>query len=188
MGVAGEIGKHRFRPGEGRLGVNEPFLALERREMRGEGLGATQALDRAEEGQPACRVGIDERGVTVRYKDYRRNGRARFGTMTLMPNEFIRRFLLHVLPKRFHRIRHYGLLASAGCKANIARAKELMTATIPEINPPAAHDTADPHTTTDYRPPCPCCGGRMIIVEVFARGGVPRAPPAPDAGVSTATP
>ena len=61
MGVAAEIGKHCLRPGEGRLGVDEPVLALERREMRGEGLGATQALDRAEEGQPACRVGIDER-------------------------------------------------------------------------------------------------------------------------------
>jgi len=133
-------------------------------------------------------IALDERGVTFRYKDYRRNGQARYRTMTLSADQFIRRFLLHVLPKRFHRIRHYGLLASAGCKANIARAKELMTATIPEVNPPAAHDTADPHTTTDYRPPCPCCGGRMIIVEVFARGGVPRAPPAPDAGVSTATP
>src|SRR5881392_2374052 len=57
-------------------------------------------------------VSLDERGVTFRYKDYRRNGRARFRTMTLTPNEFIRRFLLHVLPNGFHRIRHYGLLAS----------------------------------------------------------------------------
>ena len=64
----------------------------------------------------------DERGVTFRYKDYRRNGQARYRTMTLSADEFIRRFLLHVLPKGFHRIRHYGLLASAGCKANIARA------------------------------------------------------------------
>jgi len=93
------------------------------------------------------------------------------------PDEFIRRFLLHVLPKGFHRIRHYGLLASAGCKANIARAKELMTAAIPEVDPPTAHNIADPGATTDHRPPCPCCGGRMIIVEVFARGGTPRGPP-----------
>src|SRR6185437_10039332 len=65
-------------------------------------------------------LALDERGVTFRYKDYRRNGRERFRTMTLAPNEFIRRFLLHILPKGFHRIRHYVLLASATCKANIA--------------------------------------------------------------------
>ena len=117
-------------------------------------------------------IALDERGVTFRYKDYRRNRQARYRTMTLTADEFIRRFLLHVLPKGFHRIRHYGLLASAGCKANIARAKELMTAPIPQVNPPAAHDTADMHAgATDHRPPCPCCGGRMIIVKVFARGG-----------------
>jgi hypothetical protein len=66
-------------------------------------------------------IALDERGVTFRYKDYRRNGQARYRTITLSTDEFIRRFLLHVLPKGFHRIRHYGLLASAGCKANIAR-------------------------------------------------------------------
>jgi hypothetical protein len=82
------------------------------------------------------------------------------------------------LPKGFHRIRHYGLLASASCKANIARAKELMAPQMAEVNPPAAHDTADPEaTTTDHHPPCPCCGGRMIIVEVFAPGSTPRGPP-----------
>jgi hypothetical protein len=122
-------------------------------------------------------IALDERGVTFRYKDYRRNGQARYRTMTLAADEFIRRFLLHVLPKGFHRIRHYGLLASAGCKANIARAKELMAAPTPEIDPPAAHDTAYPDAAPD-RPPCPCCGGHMTIVEVFARGGTPRGPPA----------
>ena len=76
-------------------------------------------------------VTLDERGVTFRYKDYRRDGLARYRTMTLAADEFIRRFLLHVLPKGFHRIRHYGLLASAGCKANIARARELIGAPIP---------------------------------------------------------
>jgi hypothetical protein len=128
-------------------------------------------------------VALDERGVTFRYKDYRRDGQARYRTMTLTPGEFIRRFLLHVLPKGFHRIRHYGLLASAGCKANIARAKELMAAPMPQVDPPAAHDTAGPHTTADHRPPCPSCGGRMIIVEVFARGGAPRGPPPSGAGI-----
>ncbi len=122
-------------------------------------------------------VALDERGVTFRYKDYRRNEQARYRTMTLGADEFIRRFLLHVLPKGFHRIRHYGLLASAGGKANIARARQLMAAPMAEVDPPTVHDTADPDPTTDHRPPCPCCGGRMIIVEVFARGGAPRGPP-----------
>jgi hypothetical protein len=129
-------------------------------------------------------IALDERGVTFHYKDYRRNGQARYRTMTLVAGEFIRRFLLHVLPKGFHRIRHYGLLASAGCKTNIARARELMTAPITEVEPPATHDTVDPGAITDHRPPCPCCGGRMIIVEVFARGAAPRGPPS-GAGIRT---
>jgi len=123
-------------------------------------------------------IALDECGVTFRYKHYRRNGLARYCTMRLTADEFIKRFLLHVLPKGFHRIRHYGLLASASCKANIARARQLMAAPMAEVDPPAVHDTADPDATTDYRPPCPCCGGRMIIVEVFARGAAPRGPPA----------
>jgi hypothetical protein len=127
-------------------------------------------------------VALDEGGVTFRYKDYRRSGQARYGTMTLSADEFIRRFLLHVLPKGFHRIRHYGLLASAGCKANIVRAKELIADPMPTAEPTAAHGTADPRPT-DHRPPCPCCGGRMIIVEVFARGGSPRGPPSSGAGI-----
>ena len=75
-------------------------------------------------------IGLDDRGVTFGFKDYRRNGQARHCTMTLAPDEFIRRFLLHVLPKGFHRIRHYGLLASATCKATIARARELIAAPV----------------------------------------------------------
>ena len=129
-------------------------------------------------------VSLDKRGVTFRYKDYRRNGPARYCTMTLSADEFIRRFLLHVLPKGFHRIRHYGLLASAGCKTNIARARQLMAAPMAEVDAAAVHDTAAPDATTDHRPPCPCCGGRMIIVEVFARGGAPRGPPS-GAGIQT---
>ena len=111
--------------------------------------------------------------------------------MALAPDEFIRRFLLHILPKGFHRIRHYGLLASAGCKANIARARELIAApllsgeTPTEANNPD-HPTAD--ASTDHRPPCPCCGGRMIIVEIIERGGSPRGPPASGPGAGTATP
>jgi hypothetical protein len=121
---------------------------------------------------------LDESGVTFRYKDYRRDERARYRTMTLAPGEFIRRFLLHVLPKGFHRIRHYGLLASAGCKVNIARARELIAVPVPP-DPPAEDDNTDQtaDAAANYRPPCPCCGGRMVIVESFERGGAPRAPP-----------
>jgi hypothetical protein len=131
-------------------------------------------------------ISLDERGVTFRYKDYRRGGQARYRTMTLAPDEFIRRFLIHVLPKGFHRIRHYGLLASASCKANIARVRELIAMPVPVTDPPTKHDDADP--AAGHRPPCPCCGGRMIIVETFERCGAPRAPPSPDTGVRTATP
>jgi hypothetical protein len=133
-------------------------------------------------------LALDERGVTFHYKDYRRDGQARYRTMTLAADEFIRRFLLHVLPKGFHRIRHYGLLASAACKANIARARELIAA----AEPPAEHDTAEADGTADADgtaaercPPCPCCGGRMIIVEFFERGSAPRGPPSRDAGFGT---
>ena len=133
-------------------------------------------------------VAVDERGVTFRYKDYRRDQRARYRTMTLAPGEFIRRFLLHVLPKGFHRIRHYGLLASASCKANIARARELIAVPVPP-DPRAEDDNTDQAAgaATDHLPPCPCCGGRMIIVEFFERGAAPRGPPG-GAPVSTATP
>ena len=113
---------------------------------------------------------LDETGVTFRYKDYRRDNADRQSTMTLSPDEFIRRFLLHVLPKGFHRIRHYGLLASAGRKANVARARELLAA-------PAQVEVEDAASPPDLRPPCPCCGGRMVIIEIFQRAARARAPP-----------
>ena len=115
-------------------------------------------------------ISLDETGVTFRYKDYRRDGRERYGAMTLAVDEFIRRFLLHVLPKGFHRIRHYGLLASAGRRANIARARELLAV-------PTPRNIAEPAEAPDPRPPCPCCGGRMIIIETFERPMRSRAPP-----------
>ena len=89
--------------------------------------------------------------------------------MTLDAGEFIRRFLLHVLPKGFHRIRHYGLLASAGRKANIVRARALLAVPEPEADC-GGTDNADAAAPTDTRPRCPCCGGRMIVLETFARG------------------
>ena len=129
-------------------------------------------------------VALDERGVTFRYKDYRRDGDARYGMMTLNPDEFIRRFLMHVLPKGFHRIRHYGLLASGRCKHNIARARQLLG-----VPPPAMPDVPlDQGEPPDTRPPCPCCGGRMIIIETFQRGKQPRGPPVCSAPAGTVTP
>ena len=130
-------------------------------------------------------LALDERGVTFHYKDYRRDGQARYRTMTLAADEFIRRFLLHVLPKGFHRIRHYGLLASATCKANIARARELIAAPKPLMEPATARDTKADGAAADWRPLCPCCGGHMIIIEIFERGGMPRGPPSPKAGTGT---
>jgi len=116
-------------------------------------------------------LSFDEAGVTFRYKDYRREGAARQQVMTLRPDEFIRRFLLHVLPKGFHRIRHYGLLASSTRKANLARIRQLLA-----VAPPIKDDpVVEP---PDIRPPCPCCGGQMIIIETFERLSQPRAPPA----------
>jgi hypothetical protein len=119
-------------------------------------------------------VALDDRGVTFRYKNYRRDGHARHRTMTLAPGEFIRRFLLHVLPKGFHRIRHYGLFASATREANLARARELLA--VPRSEDVAEHDDEDA-VIHDHRPPCPCCGGHMVIVERFERGHEPRGPP-----------
>jgi len=119
---------------------------------------------------------LDDRGVTFNYKDYRRDGHARLRTMTLAPGEFIRRFLLHVLPKGFHRIRHYGLFASATREANLARARELLAVPAPEV---AERDDEDA-ASHDHRPPCPRCGGRMVIVERFERGHEPRGPPGPE--------
>ena len=90
--------------------------------------------------------------------------------MTLATDAFIQRFLLHVLPRGFHRIRHYGLLAGSARKASLALARKLL-----EVAPEPANDTtAEPD---DYRPPCPCCGGHMIIIETFERWQQPRAPP-----------
>ena len=126
-------------------------------------------------------IALDEAGVTFRYKDYRRDAADRRRTMTLDPDEFIRRFLLHVLPKGFHRIRHYGLLASAGRKANVARARELLG--VPA--PPEAEATA-PAPEPGLRPPCPCCGGRMIVIEIFGRAARARALPSSPARTGAA--
>jgi hypothetical protein len=119
-------------------------------------------------------ISADDNGVTFKWKDYRIKGRERCKTMTLKPHEFIRRFLIHVLPTGFHRIRHYGLIANGNRASNIARAREL-------LNVQAPQDVTEPDTQSDEMPgstqPCPCCGGPMFIIETFERGARPRAPP-----------
>jgi hypothetical protein len=115
-------------------------------------------------------LAFDEAGVTFRYKDYRRDGADRRRVMTLGADEFIRRFLLHLLPRGFHRIRHYGLLAASARQASLARARALLA-----VAPPPEEDA--PEEPLNARPPCPCCGGHMIIIETFARCNQPRAPP-----------
>ena len=125
-------------------------------------------------------ISFDKAEVTFRYKNYRQSGTERHRTMTLHADEFIRRFLLHVLPTGFHRIRHYGLLATGGRKLNIARARELLA--VPMTETPAP-DGSDPPTP---KPPCPCCGGRMVVIDVFEPIFRARAPPRfrPPAGLT----
>jgi hypothetical protein len=115
-------------------------------------------------------ISADGKAVTFKWKDYRIEGHDRYKTMTLPAGEFIRRFLIHVLPKGLHRIRHYGLLANANRAANIARARELLA--VPPR--PSELQAADGNEPPSLSRPCPCCGGRMIIIEIFERGCSPR--------------
>jgi len=114
---------------------------------------------------------FDGSEITFRYKDYRRSGANRQQVMTLTADEFIRRFLLHTLPRGFHRIRHYGLLAGSVRKESLAQARDMLGVAPATDEPPAAEKTSD------QRPPCPCCGGTMVIIETFAAWCQPRAPP-----------
>jgi hypothetical protein len=119
-------------------------------------------------------IAADAKAVTFKVKDYRIKGPGRYKTMTLDAHEFIRRFLIHVLPKGFHRIRHYGLLASGVKADNLALARKLL-----DVAPPAPKpedDTSDPAIPD---PPCPCCGSAMRIIEVFHAGEPPQHRPTP---------
>ena len=118
-------------------------------------------------------VSADDGGIAFRCKDYRLDWSARWKTMTLAPHEFIRRFLIHVLPPRFHRIRHYGLFANGQRAANLARARELLGASSPVVEP-EADKAAAPDEPRVLPCPCPRCGGRMLVIEIFARGCEPR--------------
>ena len=127
-------------------------------------------------------VAADDRGVTSRWKDYRAKGRTRHKTMTLNTDEFLRRFLLHVLPRGFHRIRHVGLFANARRKASLATLRDLLL-----TQQPVAPDTSAVPVATAARPApptfvCPCCGAPMIVLDTFGRGQPIRAPPSARGG------
>ena len=136
-------------------------------------------------------IACDEKGVTFKWKDYRIECPDRYKVMTLPTHEFIRRFLMHVLPAGFHRIRYYGLLASGQRAENVARARELLAPPIIPVdaikaasaNAAESSNAAEPQTTNL----CPCCGGRMIITERFERGATPhyRASPTPAVRIDT---
>jgi len=128
-------------------------------------------------------VAMDERGVSLRWKDYRASktggGKSNHKTMTLAPEEFMRRFLLHVLPGGFHRIRHYGLLANGSRRANLAFARELLRV-VPAAQAAPADKSEKEAATASAAPPtyvCRHCGHAMVIVQTFVRGEAIRAPP-----------
>jgi hypothetical protein len=118
-------------------------------------------------------IAFDAKEVTFKWKDYRAKGRDRQKLMTLASDEFIRRFLIHVLPQGFHRIRHYGLFANGGRSENLAQARQLLAVETPHDEP--VTETHDPGQTLSQ--PCPSCGGPMAIIETFEPGHAPRAPP-----------
>jgi hypothetical protein len=133
-------------------------------------------------------ITCDEKGVSFKCKDYRIEGPERYKVMTLATHEFIRRFLMHVLPTGFHRIRYYGLLASGKRAENVVRARQLLAPPIIAVdaikasNPNASGpDPAEPQTAIHC---CPCCGGRMIIIERFERAATPHyRPSSPTAAI-----
>jgi hypothetical protein len=122
-------------------------------------------------------IAADERSVTFKVKDYRVEGAGRFKTMRLATGEFIRRFLIHVLPKGFHRIRHYGLLANGNRTDNLAKARALLAVPTPVAEPEAEAGASDQASLQPRA--CPCCGSRMFIIEVFERGSQPTHRPTP---------
>ncbi len=129
-------------------------------------------------------IALDDKGVTFKWKDYRANGRSRQKVMTLAMAEFIHRFLIHVLPPGFHRIRHYGLFANGGRTENLARARALLAMPTPDSEL-GDGQTINPDEPPSLSIPCPCCGGRMIIIETFEHNRAPRAPPTGGRGIGT---
>ena len=129
-------------------------------------------------------VALNDKGVTFKWKDYRLEGRERYGVMTLDTHEFIRRFLMHVLPAGFHRIRYYGLLTSPTRAKNIARIRELLAVPLIPIDAIKAANTKA-STSAQLEEPkapqhaCPCCGSRMCIIETCWPGQQPNASRSP---------
>jgi len=126
-------------------------------------------------------IRVDDKTVTFTWKDYRAEGVDRYKTMNLPIHEFIRRFLIHVFPKRFHRIRHYGALANGSRTNNVKRARQLLNMPENDPSPNVENDKTGDETNTSELS-CPACGGRMRIIEFFEPGSTPthhhqRAPP-----------
>lgn len=128
-------------------------------------------------------VSADQHHVAIRYKDYRAHHSERWKTMRLTTDDFMRRFLSHVLPKGFHRIRHYGLLANGNRAANIAKVRELLDVQPPQGQPETSKP-ASPDEPKVIPQPCLCCGGRMIVIETFTAGCEPKYAP-PVAGIDS---
>ena len=128
-------------------------------------------------------IAFDERGVTFKYKDYRHKGKTRYKSMTLATDEFMRRFLIHVLPSGFHRIRHYGFIANTKRKDNLERARKLLVTKQPEIPTVAVTHSdeikgeANGNASTRSTYVCPKCEAPMDIIDTFLGGHLPRAPP-----------
>ena len=121
-------------------------------------------------------VDVDDRHVTFRWKDYRETGNGQSKVMRLSPAEFMRRFLLHVLPDGFHRIRHYGLFANGHRAEKLAHCRKVMG--VPAAAPaPDQPDATEARAEQDEPPGCPCCGGRMRVIETFEPGASPRIHP-----------
>jgi hypothetical protein len=123
-------------------------------------------------------VALNDNAVTFKWKDYRLKGQERYGVMTLDTHEFIRRFLMHVLPQGFHRIRYYGLLTGPTRANNIARIRELLAVPLIPIDAIKAA-TTKPEEPKASEHPCPCCGKRMRIIETFLPGQQPTHRPTP---------
>lgn len=117
-------------------------------------------------------IRMDEHGVTFKWKDYRAQGKTRHKSMTLGTGEFMRRFLLHVLPSGFHRIRHYGLIANGGRRENLARARELL-----HVVPEAPKEIDAPNEAVQPTFVCLHCGAAMRVIETLPRIQAIRAPP-----------
>jgi putative transposase/transposase-like zinc-binding protein len=132
-------------------------------------------------------IACDDKGVTFKWKDYRIEGPERSKVMTLATHEFIRRFLMHVLPAGFHRIRYYGFLTSQTRARNVARIRKLLALPLIPIDAIKAAN-AKPEQPKAPQHPCPCCGGRMRIIETFLRGQQPKhraTPGAPKISIDT---